>query len=146
MLDTISFNEGYRLKRLQYYLNYGVSTSALFFLSFVAGIFFYLSIAAAVIFTPFMLYVLYTEKKRGWLITFLVMILFPLALAVFTGLSSEVGKMILIITLALFYFYCFLLRFTINDWVQDIDAKQRYQLEKIARDQEMKGFMEQFKN
>ena len=146
MIDTIYSSEGYYLQKLQYYLNYEIASSVLFFLSFEVGIFLYLAAAAAIVFTPFMLYFLYRGRKIGWMIAFSLIVFIPLIIGLFAGLPCEFGRMILIITIALFYFYCFILRYTVKDWIDNINAKQKYQMEKLARDQELKGFMEQFKD
>jgi hypothetical protein len=83
----------------------------------------YLAIIAAILFAPFMLYVLFKEKRYGWIIFFIIIVLLPLLIDVLFFYHTNVYLILLFIPLALFYFYCFLLRITIRDWMQEKNAK-----------------------
>lgn len=146
LMGSISIEKGCLLKKLQYFLNYEISSSILYLLSFHVYILIYVVSAAAIVFTPFMLYVLFKESKNGWLAAFVVIVLLPASIALILGTASGFGKIALLITLALFYFYCSLLRYTIHDWVEDINAKQKYRVEKFVRDQELKDFIDKLKD
>jgi len=145
MEDNIYIDQNYNLTRLKKYLNYQVSSSLLFFLSFQAFILIFLASAAALIFTPFMLYVLFTEKKKGWIILFIVVVVIPIILLIILSIEVEFSRPLLFISLGLFYFYCFLLRFEVNDWVREAMVRNQYLFEKKQRENDLKSFEDKFK-
>jgi hypothetical protein len=136
--------EDYLLKKLKYFLNYELSSSSLYLLSFVYFSTFVLAIIAAVIFTPFLIYVLYKNRKYFWLILFFVFILFPTLIIYFTNLKEMVLSIALYIELGLFYFYCVVLRFVVADWVEDVKAKEFRKKYEAEKEQKKKVFEQQF--
>jgi hypothetical protein len=110
------------LSRLSRILNYQLSTAVIYVASFFIPILF-LAILAAVLFAPDMLLVLFQEKKYGWIIFFIISVLLPLFINMLLFRTSNVYLILLSFPLALFYFYCFLLRFTVNDWILERNAK-----------------------
>ena len=110
------------LGRLSKILNYQLSTVVLYVASFFIPILF-LAILAAVLFAPYMLFVLFQEKRYGWIIFFIISVLLPLFIDMLIFRTSDVYLILLSFPLALFYFYCFLLRFTVNDWIRERNAK-----------------------
>lgn len=119
MEDEIYINQNNNITRLQKFLNYEISSSLLYFLSFFAFALILFASAAAIIFTPYMLYVLYREKKKGWIILFAAVVIVPVIFLLLSTAIAEFSNILLFITLGLFYFYCFLLRFEVNDWVRE---------------------------
>jgi hypothetical protein len=144
MKEKIEIIENYNLTRLQKYLNYELSSAVLFAASFLFGGIVFLLIAAAAVFTPFILYVLYQENRKGWIISFFIMVCVPLVSFIVLSFFSSYGSLYILIALGLFYFYCFLLRFEVNNWVQDDMAKRQYLIEKKQREEEMKAFMSNY--
>jgi hypothetical protein len=134
MEENIFIGQNNNLTRLKKLLNYQVSGSLLYFLSFQVFIFIFFASAAALIFTPFMVYVLFTEKKKGWIIIFLVIVVLPFILLLVLSLMYEFGRPLIYISLGLFYFYCFLLRFEVNDWSREAIARNQYILEKKKKE------------
>jgi len=114
------------MRKLAYLLNYQISTIALFFLSGLGIIFIIIAMIASIIFTTFMLHVLYNEKKYGWIIFFSIIVIIPTLLS-FSHIESQLFKSsINFIILGIVYSYYFLLRLTINDWIEeDLAKKQR---------------------
>jgi hypothetical protein len=114
------------MRKLAYLLNYQISTIALFFLSGLGIIFIIIAMITSIIFTTFMLHVLYNEKKYGWIIFFSIIVIIPTLLN-FSHIESPLFKSsINLIILGIVYSYYFLLRLTINDWVEeDLAKKQR---------------------
>lgn len=112
----ININKNYNLDRLQQWLNYELSISVLFIISWFWGIAIFLMIIAALIFTPLLIKVLLEEKKYGWMITFFILVIIPtiglLVIDINTGYKFIAG----LVVLALFYFYCFTLKLVIRDW------------------------------
>lgn len=66
-----------------------------------------------------MLYVLFLEKKNGWIIFFVVLVLLPIIAIILSSILE-----LLFIPLALAYFYYFLLKFVVRDWIQERNAKR----------------------
>jgi hypothetical protein len=111
------FSKNQNLKRLNYWLKYELSSSVLLLLSWLWGLAIFLATVAALIFTPFMIYILYKERKFGWLIFFFILVILPLIIITAFFLHSSYFMVMIYIPIVLFYFYCFLLRYTIEDWL-----------------------------
>ena len=111
------------LGKLSKVLNYQLSTTLLFLLWYGGGLTLLAVTIAAVLFSPYMLYVLYLEKKTGWITFFVVLVLLPII-----GIILSPMIELLFVPLALVYFYYFLLKFVVRDWIQEKNAK--YELQK----------------
>lgn len=144
MEENNYINQNYNLIRLKKYLNYEVSSLVIYILSFQVFIFIFLASAAVLIFTPFMLYVLYTEQKKGWLLLFVIIVLIPLMVLIVSFIIIEFSRPMLFISIGLFYFYFFLLRFDVNEWVREASAKNQYLMDKKKRELELKLFTDNF--
>jgi hypothetical protein len=136
--------EDYLLKKLKYFLNYELSSSSLYFLSFVYFSTFVLAIIAAVIFTPFLIYVLCKNRKYSWLILFFVFMIFPPLIIYLINLKEMFLSIVLYIELGLFYFYCVVLRFVVADWVEDVKARAFRKKYEAEKEQNKKMFEQQF--
>jgi len=110
------------LERLSRILNYQLSTSVLLIGYYFSPVL-YLAIIAAVLFAPYMLFVLFREKRFGWITFFIILVLCPIFISLLFFYHTEYFIIFMLIPLALFYFYCFLLKITIGDWVQERNAK-----------------------
>jgi len=110
------------LSRLSKVLNYQLSTTLLLILLYAGLLTLLAATIAAILFSPYMLYILYLEKKNGWIIFFVVMVLLPIiVIFLFAPL------VLLFIPLALVYFYYFTLRLVVRDWIQEKNAKRELQ-------------------
>lgn len=112
----ININKNYNIDRLQKWLDYELSTSVLYVISWFWGIAIFLMTIAAFIFTPLLIKVLLEEKKYGWMITFFVLIIIPTIGLFIININSEYKTIAGLVILALFYFYCFTLKMVIKDW------------------------------
>lgn len=112
-----------RLVRLKSYLNYEISSSVLLILWFVQGIGFYLMILAALVLLPLMIKVLFEQKKTGWLIFLSIIVLGSILLRLLRFTNPVVMMIITILPLIVFYFYCFALKWSIGDWIEDERAR-----------------------
>jgi len=112
----IEITKNYSVRRLQQWLDYELSTITLMFLSWFWNIALLLAIIAAILFAPFMLKVLFEERRFGWLLFFFLLVIVPVCGALFLNIDSTYKFVIELIPLALFYFYCFVLRIAIKDW------------------------------
>ncbi len=112
----IEVSKNYSVRRLQQWLDYELSTIILMLLSWFVHFAILLMILAAVIFTPFMLKVMFEERRFGWIIFFFIMVILPAVGTLFLSSDFSYKPVIELIPLALFYFYCFILRLAIKDW------------------------------
>jgi len=111
------------LERLSLVLNFHLSTSVLYIISFFCPVLF-LAGLAAVLFAPFMLFVLFKENRYGWITFFILLVLLPVLIDVLFFYKTDAYLILLYLPLAFFYFYCFLLKITIRDWIQERNAKK----------------------
>jgi hypothetical protein len=74
---------------------------------------------AAVLFTPFILYVLIKEKKYGWIIFYFVLIILPLLLGYMIFKDTLAFEAALLFPLGFFYLYCYIIKFQVDKWITD---------------------------
>lgn len=114
-------NELEKLKNLSYYLNYSLPTFGLYAGSFFWGIFLFIAIIAAIIFTPYMLKILYQTGKKKWILSFIIVIGFPILLSVYFMFTTVmIAPILRMISVGLFFLYCFSLKSNIRNWISDI--------------------------
>lgn len=106
------------LDKLSKVLNYQLSTTVLLILTYAGGLTIVVTTIAAILFSPYMLYVLYLEKKYGWIIFFTILVFVPIVIFI----SLSIWEL-LFVPLALAYFYYFLLKFVVRDWIQERNSK-----------------------
>lgn len=112
----IEISKDYNIRRLQQWLDIELSTSMLLLLSWFWNFTIFISAIAAIIFTPFMLKILFEERKFGWIFLFIIFVTLPILWLLFGGYNSDYKFIFGLIVLGLFYFYCFVLRIVIKDW------------------------------
>lgn len=83
----------------------------------------FIFVAAAVLLMPYMLFVLYKLGKKGWIIFFNILVILPLLVIVIFLHDLMFFAALVQIPLLLFYFYCFLLRFPVNEWTKEMGWK-----------------------
>jgi len=111
------------IQRLCTLLNFELSTSGMFLLQFLWQITLFLAAFAAILFTPYLLFVLVREKKYFWLGLFIAIVILPM-LIILLFLSEHLFYLAFIqIPLLLFYLYCFMLRFDANEWLREMNWK-----------------------
>lgn len=126
MDPTLSSN--FNLDRLQYWLNFELSGGVLFFISFFSfgalpGLSFmrnfvlYALLVAILLFTPFMLKVLFQENRYGWIIFFGILVVLPACIIYLYFRGTPYGLFLTYIPIALFILYCLLLKLTIPSWI-----------------------------
>jgi hypothetical protein len=117
-------SETYNLERLQRWLDYDLSLSALLFFSWFYGLLLVIMLVAAVIFIPFMLKILYEERKFGWIVYFIIFVVIPFAAIQFINTGLSYKFLLSILPLVFFYFYCFTLKLAVRNWL----TESRYRL------------------
>ena len=115
----IEISNHYNIRRLKYWLNYSLSSPSLFFLGWFFHIAFFLLAGAAIIFTPFMLKILFEERRFGWSALFIFLVLAPTIIVFIFFNRSVYFHLLEFVPLAFYYFYCFLLRLMIIDWFDE---------------------------
>lgn len=76
-------------------------------------------IVLAAVFAPYLLYVLYKNGNHGWLAAFAIMVGIPVVLAFLSTGNAILDTCLHFLPLLAFYFYCFVLRFSVSEWVGD---------------------------
>ncbi|HSW55121.1 MAG TPA: hypothetical protein VLH59_08530 [Ignavibacteriaceae bacterium] len=118
-------NDIVELRRFRAILFFELSTSAGFILSSFWPINLYIIIIAAILFTPYMLYVLIKERKYGWIVMFFLVVVLPYPVLYFI-----IGDYILLpgwmlLPIIPFYFYCFIIKFSVEDWLREYSWEQK---------------------
>lgn len=105
---------------------------------FIMKLFLWIIVAAAIIFTPYIFYVLIKERKFGWIIIFFVMIIIPLLFVHFLFIDALFHDAIIMIPLASFYFYCYLIKYEVDRWLNEYHSHQDFLQQKKERDERMR--------
>lgn len=90
---------------------------------------------AAILFTPYIFYVLIKERKFGWIITFFIMIIIPLLFVHISFLDALFHDAIILIPLASFYFYCYLIKYEVDRWLSEYYSYQELLQQKKEREE-----------
>lgn len=118
-------NDIVELRRFREILFFELSTSVAFVLFSFYPINLYIIIIAAILFTPYMLYVLFKERKYGWIVMFFLVVVLPYPI-----LYLIIGDYILLsgwmlLPIIPFYFYCFIIKFSVEDWLREYSWEQK---------------------
>lgn len=89
-------------------------------------------IAIAKMAIPFIVYVLYKEKKYGWIVSLILLIILPSSVIYWLISDSVFSRYFLIIPFLLFYFFCLLLKFTVREWLTEAEARLELENQKIT--------------
>lgn len=106
--------------------------------SFIIKLFLWLIAAAAILFTPYIFYVLIKERKFGWIIIFFVMIIIPLLLVHILFLDALFHDAVIMFPLAFFYLYCYLIKYEVDRWLMDYYSHQEFLLQKKESNERMR--------
>jgi len=93
--------------------------------------------AAAAILTPYIFYVLIKEERYGWIVTYLIMIPFPLAAGYFIFKDTLAFEAALLIPLLSFYLYCYLIKYAVDDWIRQYNWTRQLMQQKEERIERM---------
>lgn len=143
-MDNSAFQRKERILKLKRYLNYQISGAVLYFISFFALLFLFIAAGAAIVFSVFMLRVLYQENKTGWIVFFFVLVIIPMILFGLLSIWIPAFRLITLFSIGLFYLYFFFLRFEVNEWVREMNIKimteEKLRQHKTEEDVFMKKF------
>ena len=128
-----SYSGNYHLIKLSNILNYSVSSSFLFLLSFFFNILLIIASVVAVLFIPYLIYVLWIEKKYSWFISIILLIVVPaiISLIFLPFIHLFTSTMIL---LGIFYLCCYVLRFSVSEWIREKNAARKLSLQKLKQE------------
>lgn len=104
------------IQTLQRWLNYELSGTVLFLVSFLFIASLYVLAGLVIIFLPLLIGTLIKEKRFGWLLSLFVFIIIPVILIFKFFYSSTWFFILQFVPAALFLLYCYLLRLTIPGW------------------------------
>lgn len=89
-------------------------------------------IAIAKLAIPFIIFVLYKEKKWGWIVSLILLIILPSSIIYWLIRDSVFSRHFLIIPFLLFYFFCVLLKYTVREWLTEAEARLELENQKIT--------------
>ncbi len=114
------------MRKLHHTLTYAGSSAVLYVSYPIIG-YFIVSIIltfTAIIYTPYLIKKLIKLKKWKWIITFAIMFVVPLILVLIISNKSTVMTIFSFIPLLMFYVFCWVLRFSIPDWIEKIEYSE----------------------
>lgn len=84
-----------------------------------------MGISPPVLITPFIVYVLYREKRCGWLISYFILVILPVVIfyVIFQDMLEYVVW--LPVYMVPFYFYCFLIKLSVDEWIREYNWNQQ---------------------
>lgn len=92
-----------------------------------------LLIGMSVIMLGFSIYILralHGLGKQGWITGYAILIGIPFLLALILSGTEILGAVIWLFPLAMFYFYCWILRYSISEWLSDVGDEKAFELDK----------------
>lgn len=123
-----TFRTSRRLQTLHKWLSYELSGVVLFGISFFYSAALTLLLIAALVFIPYMLYVLFAEERYGWILGFFITVAFPAVLSYYLfGINMVVSTSFLAggqllggyIAIAFLLAYCFVLKNSIPAMLEE---------------------------
>lgn len=97
------------------------------------------AISPPVLVTPFIVYVLYREKRYGWLASYFIIVIIPVILffIIFQD-SLEFLIWMPVYYMVPFYFYSFILKFSVDEWIREYNFHELYLLQKKEQEEKQK--------
>ncbi len=129
------------VRRLRAILWFELSTAALVILNFFWALTLTIVIVAALLFTPYMLYVLFKEKHYGWIGFFFFIFVLPYIIILLIYYNYMMLPAWLLLPMPLLYLYYFLLKYSVDDWLKEYDAHEYLEEEKRESEQRRKDEM-----
>ena len=128
-----------QIRKLYYWLSYNRFSVLLYGGLFYLPYFLVLValIVLAIVFAPYVLYVLYKNGKRGWLVTFAIVVGIPVLPAFLPTGSDTFDAVLRFLPLLAFYFYCYMLRFSVGDWLSDASPLGEIEVDERERQDHM---------
>lgn len=125
------------LRYILFYALIAVGIDTVLMFKIIIGVF----ALAAILFTPYIFYVLSKEKKFGWIILFFIMIIIPEVFGYLIFKDTLAFEAALLIPLIFFYFYCYLIKYEVDKWIGEYSWHQERLQQKKERDERIKNEM-----
>lgn len=125
------------LRFILFYIMISIGIDPVTIIKIVLGVF----VLAALLFTPYIFKVLIKEKKYGWIILFFVMIIIPEVLGYLIFKDTLAFETALLIPLAFFYFYCYLIKYEVDKWISKYNWNQERIQQKKEAEERIKNEM-----
>jgi hypothetical protein len=111
------------LKRLYHTLTYEGSTVVILagykFIGY--GLLLTILSVTAILYSPYLIKTLFELKKWRWIIAFVFMIVLPVILLLLNSTSTIHNMAYGSISLFMFYFFCWILKFNVYKWMDDVE-------------------------
>ena len=114
------------MRKLHHTLTYAGSSAVLYVGYPIIG-YFIVSIIitiTAIIYTPYLIIKLIELKKWKWIIAFGIMVVVPAVLVYMITYESIYRSIFSFIPLLMFYVFCWILRFSIPGWIEEIEYSE----------------------
>lgn len=114
------------MRKLHHTLTYAGSSVVLYVGYPIIG-YFIVSIiltVTAIVYTPYLIKTLIELKKWKWIIAFGIMVVVPTILVYVISYKSIFKTVFSFIPLLMFYVFCWILRFSIPDWIEKIEYSE----------------------
>jgi hypothetical protein len=89
-------------------------------------------ITAAVLFTPYIFYILIKEEHYSRIVVFFLMIIIPLISAFIIFKETIAFETILLLSLLSFYIYCSLIKYAVDEWIRKYNWTMQLEEQKMA--------------
>jgi hypothetical protein len=138
-------NEHYKLEQLHYWLTYGIYSGVILFTAIFFPLVFALPVIGLVIlgFSAYIIKSLVQLGRKGWIVGYAILISFPLLLAILLSDSEIIGSAVWFMPLCAFYFYCWILRQSVTEWLSDIGDEKAFEL-RDKHEEQVKKMMDNF--
>jgi hypothetical protein len=123
-------NEHYKLERFHYGLTLVLFSGLLIFTAVILPLVISLPIISLVVLglSAYVIWSLIQLEKKGWIIGYVVVMGVPVLFAIFLSSSEIVGNAVWFFPLCVFYFYCWILRHSIVEWLSDLGDPKAFEL------------------
>lgn len=130
MNQFLIMRERVQLKNLHHWLTLAPMSGILVFGAFIMemAIIIVGLCLLAVGFSVYIIWNLVKLRKKGWIITYAVMIGMPFLVCLIPDETGLAVNALWFIPLALFYFYCWLLRYSVSEWLSDLGDEKAFEL------------------
>ena len=121
--------ERVRLQNLQYWLTFAGASSILVLslAIFQMGVVLPVLCLTAAGFSVYILRALIAAGKKGWVTAFGILVGGPFLLCLIPDESGIVVSALWFIPLVTFYFYCWLLRYCVTEWLSDLGDEKAFE-------------------
>ena len=114
-----------------------------YFLSFaeisnpIYSLLLFIIFSPSVLLTPFFIFVLYREKRFGWLAMFFIIVILPAILGIII-LQDQFQLTWMFFLVFPFFFFCFFIKYSVDEWIREYNWHQQFLLQKKEQEERKK--------